>query len=205
MGTTLHHSECEIFRRKQELRRRTRKATEALPQEEAQRRSRRVCRRLFELPVFSPARAVMLYAPMPGEVDISPFTRRCLDLGKRVCIPRVDWTNLRLIPAQIRNHELDLVSDRHGVQVPRDACPEVHVEDLDLVIVPGVAFDPSGARLGRGRGFYDRFLAEPLLRATTCGAGFALQLVPELPVEPHDARLRFIATEDRLIDTGADD
>jgi 5-formyltetrahydrofolate cyclo-ligase len=78
----------------------------------------------------------------------------------------------------------------------------LHISDLDLIVVPGLAFDSTGQRLGRGAGFYDRFLANPTLRAFTCGVGFEVQLLDNLPIDRWDMPLHAIATERRLLMTG---
>jgi 5-formyltetrahydrofolate cyclo-ligase len=84
-----------------------------------------------------------------------------------------------------------------GIREPETRCARLTSGKLDLILVPGVAFDLRGGRLGRGKGYYDRLLRE--LRGTTCGVAFEEQIVGEIPVEPHDVRLKFLLTPTRWI------
>jgi len=160
---------------------------------------------------------VMVYAPMvgAGEVDVSLFAQWVLDgepdgVGGRaggsvVAVPRVDWVGGVMSAVAISSWSRDLVEDqvrrRLGLRVPRSDLPAVDASRLGLIVVPGLAFDRSGARLGRGAGFYDRFLAElppPPIGPTVIGAAFDVQIIEgsaRLPIEPHDVRVHAIATE----------
>jgi len=107
-------------------------------------------------------------------------------LGERtVCYPRVDGDDLVFI--WVPDREALLESERWNLLEPPHLDERVMpVENIDLLFVPGVAFTADGHRMGRGRGYYDRFLARPDFRATTCGVCFAEQIVPHLPMEDHD-------------------
>ena len=95
----------------------------------------------------------------------------------------------------------ELRTGQFGIREPIESCPELPLNRLDFVLVPGIAFDLQGRRLGRGKGYYDRLLAE--VRGTTCGVAFDEQIVEELPVEPHDIHVNCILTPTRWIELRA--
>lgn len=148
--------------------------------------------RLARLPVWQNARAVLLFAPTAGEPDVWPLLLVALDSGKHVALPRCLADAARYEAALITDPARDLVPGRFGIREPAPVCKVAELKQLDLVLVPALAFDGHGRRLGRGKGFYDRLLAE--VSGTTCGVAFDQQLVPALPVEPHDVRLNCILT-----------
>jgi len=99
------------------------------------------------------------------------------------------------VACEIKSPEKDVLSGRFGIREPGEWCGEIELNRLDFTLVPGVAFDLQGRRLGRGKGFYDRMLAA--VRGTTCGVAFDEQIVGEVPVEPHDTRVNCILTPTR--------
>ncbi len=144
------------------------------------------------------AGVVMLYAADEGEPDLDGLIGLGVAAGKTVCVPRVDWEGKRLIPAAVGS-PADLEPDRHGIRVPTGTCASVSPELVELLVVPGVGFDRSGNRLGRGGGFYDRFLAERSaegsMRMVVIGACFAAQVVGRVPSGIHDRRVDGLVTE----------
>ena len=144
------------------------------------------------------AEAILFYAPLPEELDVWPLLADSLALGKTVALPRFDAAINHYAACQVQDLARDLKDGRFGIREPDERCVLVPLNRLDLILVPGVAFDLRGRRLGRGRGFYDRLLA--LVRGTTCGVAFDQQIVDEVPVEPHDAHLNCILTPTRWIE-----
>jgi 5-formyltetrahydrofolate cyclo-ligase len=156
--------------------------------------------RFEQLAGYSTARTVLLYAKaFPEEIETVSFLNHALSTGKRVVCPRVDRRERLLRLYEIEDPRLDLAPGTLGIPEPRDDCHLIGPEEIDWVLVPGLAFDFRGFRLGRGAGHYDRLL--PCLRpdAMCWAVGFDCQLVPELPVEPHDIPIDGIATPARLI------
>ena len=141
----------------------------------------------------------MAFAPMDDEPDITPLLRSLLARGVTVAMPRFDWVGGNLIPMRLLSLEQDLemlvVSEKPRVRVPRAGLETVSTAEIDVVLVPGLAFDGAGGRLGRGKGFYDHFL--PTLRADafTCAVCFGVQVIEAVPMEPHDVRLMAVACE----------
>lgn len=157
---------------------------------------------LQALPAWRSARTVLLYIPLHDEPDLLPLLTTALAAGRTVTLPAFDRVAGSYEFRRILAPERDLVPGQFLVPEPAAHCPQVPAAALDFAAVPGVAFAPDGSRLGRGKGFYDRMLAP--LRAVTCGVGFDEQLVPRMPVEPHDVKLHYVVTPTRLLDCRAE-
>jgi 5-formyltetrahydrofolate cyclo-ligase len=161
--------------------------------------SRKLCEQLRSQSVWSKARSVLFFAPLPDEPNLWPLLTEALAAGKTVCLPRFRSANDGYVACQVRDLHQDLIAGKFNIREPAAACPEVPLNRLDLVLVPGVAFDVRGGRLGRGKGFYDRLLAT--VNGTKCGVAFDEQLVDAVPVGPMDVRLDCILTPTRWIET----
>ena len=154
--------------------------------------------RLEGLPVWREADVVHTYVgAIEGEVATRDLVRRALADGKRVVCPRVRWRPPRLESWAIGSLD-DLVESRRGLWEPDTSKAEpVTAGELDVVIVPGLAFDRRGWRIGFGAGLYDRFLSA--VEAPRVALAFSLQLQESLPVEPHDEPVDWIVTEGETI------
>ena len=102
-----------------------------------------------------------------------------------------------MLPVEIRSLTDDLVATEMGMREPVSGIP-FPISLIDLVIVPGLGFDEFGNRLGRGRGFYDRFLAHPEFRGVSCAMAFEAQMTPAVPVGPLDRHVNMLVTEDKV-------
>lgn len=184
---------------KRELRARAREAMAALPAVRRAEASRAACGLAQQQEWFGRAMAMMVYAPLPMELDIRPLVEAALRAGRVVCMPKVGWEGRSLTPVAIHNLD-DLVDgERFGLKEPRAGARVVAKDMLDLVIVPGLAFDAEGGRLGRGAGFYDRFLGSLGPRAVKVGVAYEAQVFPSVPTEPQDVRLDVVVTESRVV------
>ncbi|TVQ61049.1 MAG: 5-formyltetrahydrofolate cyclo-ligase [Phycisphaerales bacterium] len=186
---------------KEPLRETMRERLRALTEEDILRSSNAVARRVVASAFFESASTVMLYLPIPGEVDILGVALRAFQQGKTVCVPRMDWRKRRMTAVEIRTVNDGFEQRQHGVREPASGRP-VPIEEIDLVLAPGLAFDAAGRRLGRGGGFYDRFLSQPRDRRsmrTTCGVCFDIQIVDRTPTDEHDQTVDVVATDRRLI------
>jgi 5-formyltetrahydrofolate cyclo-ligase len=146
-------------------------------------------------PVWQNAKSILLFAPMEGELDVWPLVTVALGSGRAVALPRFDRVTRAYAAFGIVDPHRDVQTGYYGIREPSSHCEPMPLNRLDLVLVPGVAFDLHGRRLGRGKGYYDRMLAN--VRGATCGVGFDEQLVDEVPVEPHDVYLNWILTPTR--------
>jgi len=142
---------------------------------------------LFNEEEFKRARVVMFYVSLQDEVDTLSMIDEALKAGKRIAVPVILKKDKRLIAGEIHNRLEDLESQHFGIYQPRqDRVKEVPLDDIDLVVVPGVAFDRKNIRLGRGHGYYDRFLSGLPKRTKTIGLAFDFQVLEDLPQDPHD-------------------
>lgn len=169
--------------------------------------SARICEHLSQTPDWTNARSVMLYAPMPGEIDTSALASGALLSGKIVSVPRTEWTGGALHPVRIDDWKLADAGarspERAALPVPHETATPVAPASLDLVIVPGLGFDTSGNRLGRGAGFYDRFLLENSLGAKSVGLVPSEMLLQRIPAGAMDSPVSTIVTESGVIRVAA--
>ena len=179
---------------KETIRRELRQNLAAMRDGLRQELSARACQSLLSLPQFRQAATVMAYIPLPDELDISPAIHAAWAQGKTVVMPRIIWDQHELKPIVTHDLAENLMAGRHGLREPAGS-EELSLADIDLAIVPAVGFDRRGHRMGRGGGFYDRFLAQPQLRANTVGITFSQQIVDELPSLSHDQAVQMIVTD----------
>ena len=145
-------------------------------------KSRVIEKKLFQRREFQNAKVVMFYLSLPEEVETRRMIRRALLLGKRVAVPKCEKGRLK--PFEIRNLK-EVAPGRYGIFEPRNARP-IRIDLIDLIVVPGVAFDAKGNRLGRGKGYYDRFLKRVSGRIPVVGLAFKLQKLSALPTSSRD-------------------
>lgn len=143
--------------------------------------ARAVAAHLARQALWQRARRLVLYAAIDGELPTAPLAELAVGAGKACLWPRLAGDVLEFAPARVE----ELVSGRYGVPAPAPGVPATRLDEGDLVLVPGVAFDRRGRRLGRGGGHYDRALARAG-GAVAVGVGYAFQQVEEVPVEAHD-------------------
>lgn len=160
-------------------------------------RSVRACRRLADQPEFKRAEVVMVFLSAAHEIDTSSLVLHAWEAGKRVLAPRISWEQRRMLPTEIRSLTDDISRGPLGMREPTSG-PPIPVADIDLVLVPGLGFDRLGNRLGRGRGFYDRFLAHRDFRGVACGLALAEQFVDAVPAGPHDRSVGLLVTDKQV-------
>jgi 5-formyltetrahydrofolate cyclo-ligase len=145
-------------------------------------------------PEFTSARVVMLFLSTPHEIDTAQLALRAWQAGKQVVVPKVSWDQRRMLPVEINSLTTNMTTSGNGIREPEIGRP-MPIEFIDLVIVPGLGFTDTGFRIGRGMGFYDRFLAQPDFIGRSCGFAFEEQVVSDLPVLDHDVPLSMLATD----------
>ena len=170
----------------------------SLGEDERRRASGAACARVMNLDAFRQASTVMLYMPLATEVDTTPLAIRCFQTGKIVCVPRVDWKRRDMHAVDARSFDDNFMEiDEHGLRTPREG-QLIPPSMIDLVVVPALAFDTAGNRLGRGGGFYDRFLSRLRRSATSIGLAFDVQITDRLPVDDLDVRVDGVVTDRRV-------
>ena len=151
--------------------------------------------RLKEQAIWKNAGAVLFFAPLPDELDLWPLLEEALAAGKIAALPRFNPAAKSYIACRVQNLRSEIVTGEFGIRAPAARCAGIPLDRLDLILVPGVAFDWHGHRLGRGRGFYDRLLTD--VRGVKCGITFDEQMVNDVPAGPPDVRMNFILTPTR--------
>lgn len=183
---------------KSELRRRLRNTLAGIARDELLARSARACHLLEAQAEFRDAQVIMVFLSLPHELDTTALVLSAWQAGKRVLAPKVNWEQRRMLPTEFRSLTTDVVQSDLGLREPASGSP-VPVSDIDLLIVPGLGFDRSGNRLGRGRGFYDRFLDHRDLRAISCAMGLEEQLLDEIPADVRDHPVDMLVTDKTVL------
>jgi len=150
------------------------------------------------LTALAPATTILAYASFGSELSLDPFITAALESGRRVCIPRIGWEAKSMVPVAISNLHGDLEMGRYDIRVPKPGLTMVEPAQLDVILLPGLAFDRAGNRLGRGAGFYDRFVSALHAaghRPTLIGVCHHAQIIDSVPTEPHDHRVDRVITE----------
>ncbi len=163
-------------------------------QEESERitKSRSIEKKLFSLPEFIQAKCAMFYVSFDGEVETITMIKHAQQMGKEVAVPVIhtskDVGEEKLIASLLKNVDNQLSPGPYGSLQPNEAdVLEVALEEINLVVVPGVAFDKEGNRLGRGKGYYDRFLKDLAVEGIpSVGIAFDFQVVDSIPTLSHD-------------------
>jgi len=173
----------EIALRKQELRQEMLFRLKSQSEGDKMAKSFKIKDLVIRNPFFAIAKTVMLYASFSGEVDTWGLIEESLKLGKKIILPRTDQSSGGLIPHEITDIR-SLIRGTFGILEP-EPNPEMvfPVSEIDLAVVPGIAFDRRGNRLGRGGGFYDRFLSTLERETLKVGLAFDFQIVENIPIE----------------------
>jgi 5-formyltetrahydrofolate cyclo-ligase len=187
---------------KRALRARMAERRRALPDDARASASAAIVAHVRASEAWRAARTVLLYAALRGEVDLGGLIAAARDEGRRIVLPRMAGAADGGLTLHVWPVRTSLVRGSFGIGEPAADWPMVQRYDLDLALIPGVAFDDAGGRLGRGGGFYDRLLAGRDAQLLAAGVGFAFQRVERVPCEAHDARLDALVTEGGWIGRG---
>ena len=152
------------------------------------KRSFQIQKKLFSLPEFIKAKVVLFYLSFDGEVETFRMIDKAISLGKKVAVPVINRRSTRFVPSLIDDCGYGLEDGPYGIYQPKPECiRNIPLKKIDLVIVPAVAFDLKGNRIGRGLGYYDRFLYFLPQRIPSVGLAFGFQVLDKIPtVESHD-------------------
>lgn len=170
----------------------------SLSQEEAKTKSKEIIKNLLQFKLFTDSNKILFYHPKGKEVDLRELISFSLKENKKVFLPKTNRGDFSMKVQQIRDLNSELELGEYGIKEPKANCPEFPKEKLDLVLVPGVAFDCSGNRLGQGRGYYDQFLKD--LTAIKVGIGYEFQIVKAIEAQKHDVPVDYIITEKNIIE-----
>jgi 5-formyltetrahydrofolate cyclo-ligase len=182
--------------RKQRLRKQARAARTAIDAETSRAHAEAAAENLLGVPGLASARIVLAYAATPEELDPRPAVEALYALGSLVALPRIEGPGV--LGAHLVEPDASLEAGPMGIAQPPGGAPRAEFESIDAVIVPGVAYDEEGRRLGYGGGYYDRLI--PRLRPDCLLVGFAFdeQVLEALPAEEHDRRVDALVTPTRV-------
>lgn len=168
-------------------------------------KSSKIQKSLFGLPEFQRANTICFYVAKGNEVQTEGMIKESMKLGKRVLVPITDKKSGRLVLSKLSDYDLELAPGAFGVLEPKPTCRQiVPATQVELIIVPGVAFDIRGHRMGHGKGYYDRFLRHVSSLKTGAlfiGLAYESQVLDEIPHGPTDTPVHKIVTEKRVINT----
>ena len=190
----------EIRATKDQIRSDTVAEIDALAKNELNAKVKAIENRLFEFANFLESRIVLMYVGSSSEIPTGDILYRAYEYGKIVVLPAFETETFKMNLLKVDNLGKDLRDGPRGVAEPDpECCKRVPIEKVDIAIIPGIAFDEKGARIGTGRGYYDRLI--PNLSITTRKVALALeeQMVPQIPMEAHDKFVDIIITDKRIV------
>jgi len=184
------------------LRKTVLKERRSLSPAEVTGKSNLIVNKALAMEEYLQASTVMVYLDFRNEVQTGTLVLRSMAVGKRVVVPATDINNYRLIPSLLEKFPGDLQPGNWGILEPKPDCLRpVEPTEIDLIFVPGVAFDLNGNRLGYGGGYYDRFLKQTGSHSTFVALAFELQVRQYVYPDTHDVPVHYLVTEKRLIRT----
>jgi 5-formyltetrahydrofolate cyclo-ligase len=190
----------DVKAKKSEIRENALARRDALPKTERAEKSAAIMDRLFDFANFLEAKIVMFYMNHKSEVQTEEMVRRALEMGKIIALPSIDAEKGEIVPYKVDDVDQDISEGYGGIGEPILArCKKIPVEHINLSIIPAIALDERGGRLGHGTGFYDRFIPELDITTRKVALAFECQIVPQIPMEPHDRYIDIIITEERIV------
>ena len=182
---------------KEELRKELMKIRNNLSESELLEKSKQIKKRLYEMKEFQQASAILFYVSYDNEVYTHEMIKECIS-EKNIVVPVTDKQKRQLLLSKLRNWN-DLTIGSYDILEPKkEKLKKISIDDVDLVIVPGIGFDEKGSRLGHGKGYYDNLLNHS--KALKIALAFEFQIVENIPTEKHDIPVDKIVTEKRIID-----
>jgi 5-formyltetrahydrofolate cyclo-ligase len=165
---------------------------------EVSEKSKRIKEQVFQMDEFKDAKTVLFYVSYDNEVYTHEMIKESLMIKKQVVVPKTDLNHHMIQCCSLTQWD-DLIAGAYNILEPRqENVNEVSPESIDLIIIPGIAFDCQGNRIGHGMGYYDKLLRK-IMNAHRLGLAFEFQIVESIPPEKHDVRVEKIVTEERII------
>jgi len=181
---------------KSKIRKRILNVRNNMSKEDVKKNSNAIMDKITSLDIYKHSKVVFIYMDFKNEVMTSNLIKRMLSEKKRVVIPYTDSINTVLIPSEITK-ESDLKQNSFGYYEPKSILP-VNIEEIDLVIVPGVVFDKNLNRIGFGKGYYDKILNRLKPSAKKVALAHDFQVLEDIPAEEHDVKMDMIITEKNI-------
>jgi 5-formyltetrahydrofolate cyclo-ligase len=172
---------------------------DSMPKNLIEVKSIKIAEKFFELQKYKKSNSILAYYPFKSELDTRIIIKKSMSRGKKIALPRVNKKNLEIY--YIKNLPEDLRTGIYGLIEPLPStCEKASIEDMDLVIVPGVGFDPDLNRIGYGGGFYDRLLRNVSDKLPKIALALDIQVIDHIPVSEHDIKVDIIITESFIYD-----
>lgn len=190
----------EIQKTKDEIRDEITTILKSLSEKDIAEITKGIENRLFEFANFLEARIALLYINNANEVNTESILKRCFDYNKILVLPLINSNSQEFRLLKIDNLDFDLKPGPNGVLEPDiERCKTVPIECIDIAIIPGVAFDEKGGRIGSGDGYYNRLIPKLPITTRKVSLAFDSQILPQVPSESHDKYVDIIITEKRII------
>ena len=190
----------EVQESKSDIRNRVVTAIQAFSAEELAAKTVQVENRLFEFANFMEANISLLYMPQNSVVDTKKIIQRCFDYRKIVALPAFNTEKHGMQAFKVDAFESDMTLGPRNILEPSpERCKIIPIERIDIAIIPGVALDEKGGRIGSGQGYYDRFIGKLPITTRKVALSLECQIVQQVPMESHDRFMDIIITEDRII------
>jgi 5-formyltetrahydrofolate cyclo-ligase len=170
----------------------------AISEPERHTASLQIITALKQKPLWQNSQTVLFFGSRRDEPDLWPLLVEALAMGKVVALPQYLSATDEYQACRIRQINEDVVTGHYGIREPSPKCDNISLKQLDLVLVPGLGYSRNGGRLGRGKAYYDRLLAQS--SGVKCGVGFDCQFGLAVPLEDHDIRLNCIITPSQWLD-----
>lgn len=189
-----------IQEKKLEIRNQIGKRLDALSDSERLKKNKIITERLFEFANFLEAKISLFYIDLSYEVKTEEIIKRCFSYNKVVVLPAFIPDTYRMKLMKIDNLDFSLQPGPRGVLEPNPAkCKVVPVEQIDIALIPGIAFDEKGGRIGAGKGYYDRLIPDLPITTRKVALAFEEQIIQQVPMESHDKHVDIIITDERII------
>jgi 5-formyltetrahydrofolate cyclo-ligase len=183
---------------KDKQRRDLRQILTSMPKQDRQDASQAICTHLSSLPSISTADTIFAYLPLAEEVDLTPLLTTWIEESRTVCVPIVTWESKAMHAVGLPTLDREsLIERKYGLREPRDP-QSIPAETIDVMLVPGLGFDRDGGRLGRGGGYYDRYL-EINRSPIVIGVAFDCQMLDSIVKQEHDQLMTVVVTPSGII------
>jgi len=190
----------EIQVKKSELREEIAKKIAALPAKEIAAKTKAIENRLFDFANFLESKIALLYVNNKHEVLTGNILKRAYIYNKIVVLPVYNTENFEMELKKVDNLEKDLNPGPRDILQPDESrCKVVPIDKIDIAIIPAVALDEKGGRIGSGKGYYDRLIPRLAITTRKVALAFEEQIIPQVPIESHDKHVDIIITENRVI------
>lgn len=186
-------------RTKEDIRKEMTGLRNKLTKEEVSSLSQKIISTLIKLPIFKNSQNIMLYLSFGNEVDTFKLIEICKEQGKKVIAPFCVKEGRQIVPTEVKNVDEDIEKKGFYLEPKKELVKPVNIEEIDIIILPGLAFDRGCYRVSFGGGYYDRFLGKLNFTIPTIGLVYDFQLIDFMPAEEHDVPVDYVITDKRIV------